>query len=798
MLNALREWMQVRRDARLYGVPRAEIAEFRSWLRAQEQEIQFHQDTMLGYTNPAPRHTALLRESQGTLDIARNAVADRVSQLGVEIVETTPGGAGTKEEIVIDDHPAALIFQNPGFMVNGQQVTPLHTRVQQMRLVTQYILSVGEAYFLKIRDGALSRVTRRLSIMPAQYIQPIVQQGLVTYYEIRDGYGGVSREPASEVIRIWYPDPENIYRARGAVAPQWSEYDARKFASQHSRSHFERDAIPRVFLEGDAGAQIPEPRTAKTADKAWLAAYNQRHGANRGLPYRTPPGWKAKVLDVTGAETATLGFLEHFDRHLLRALKTPKSVLGDISDAPARAAAETNQYVFDLYAVSPITELIADALTEQWVKPEYGPQYALRFTEFVAKDKEFELKRERQDLETMVHSPDEIRVNRGEEESEWGQYPVGGLGDRPYTGEIPEPITFNEDAGAFGGDDTDGEAESALNANQNVDDDNDDRSRRRSQRPDPSAYSKKSDFMAVCIPHVMAEGKTKKAAIGQCNGMWEGRAVISADALIRLNMAWEYERAREKKFMPLWSQEQSRIFSAQERHLVQALEAAGLGRSRYGRALTQAEVEEIVQKMLDPSRWAVLHAATVDRVRRLVYETAGADAMTLVAAEREAFAITERALLELERAAYEYRNLTTETTRRRVMKGLSKRLEVGAEIDQAKFHDDVIGSVRHSFKSRKSHAPTLGRTGTGTASQDAVVEAWTQSGMVQFKQWHTSLDDAVRDSHQIEGQTVPLDGRFELEGVGVTCRAPLDPELPVEHRINCRCFMTPVTENENG
>ena len=79
--------------------------------------------------------------------------------------------------------------------------------------------------------------------------------------------------------------------------------------------------------------------------------------------------------------------------------------------------------------------------------------------------------------------------------------------------------------------------------------------------------------------------------------------------------------------------------------------------------------------------------------------------------------------------------------------------------------------------------------------QEAQKEGYRQTGVVERQQWNTSLDDRVRDSHQIDGQVVDLDDSFSL-GNGVNAPGPAHASMPVGDRVNCRCFLTPVFFDE--
>ena len=73
----------------------------------------------------------------------------------------------------------------------------------------------------------------------------------------------------------------------------------------------------------------------------------------------------------------------------------------------------------------------------------------------------------------------------------------------------------------------------------------------------------------------------------------------------------------------------------------------------------------------------------------------------------------------------------------------------------------------------------------GLANAGSLLAA-TTSGASESKTWLTAGDDRVRPDHQdAEGQTVPLDGQFEVGGE--SCSYPGDPVLSWAQAANCRC-----------
>ena len=76
----------------------------------------------------------------------------------------------------------------------------------------------------------------------------------------------------------------------------------------------------------------------------------------------------------------------------------------------------------------------------------------------------------------------------------------------------------------------------------------------------------------------------------------------------------------------------------------------------------------------------------------------------------------------------------------------------------------------------------------GLANAGSLLAA-TTSGAATTKTWTTAGDDRVRPDHEdAEGQTVPINGRFEVGGE--SCDHPGDPSLSWAEAANCRCVVT--------
>ena len=111
---------------------------------------------------------------------------------------------------------------------------------------------------------------------------------------------------------------------------------------------------------------------------------------------------------------------------------------------------------------------------------------------------------------------------------------------------------------------------------------------------------------------------------------------------------------------------------------------------------------------------------------------------------------------------------------------------LGEGIDAGESMSELADRVRAEFNDiSKGRATTIAQTETSAAYGTARQEAMEQAG-VSFKQWLTSGNENVRDTHMAaQGQTVALDQPFIVGGASLMF--PGDPEGPPQEVINCHC-----------
>ncbi len=744
-----------------------------------DEPFAFHPETRFVGLGSQPKPEALLRESIGWADIAVRAVANRIASLHFVVK--------VRDELA-PDHPLQLLLDRP---------SPLFSRSNTLRLLTNYVLNLGDSYLLKVRDGIGTPV--ELWPMPAHLVQPIPIGGLVPIYRVTVGRGRQIEIPANEIIRAWLPDPETLYTGEGYLGPQALTVDADKFSEETLRAHFEHDATPRTVISGDKDAVSPTIPEIDAYSESWVQRYSRRLGRNRGAPAWLPAGFTLQELSALGGITELNALRAQNRDKLLMTFGVPRSIVGDVVDAN-RAAAETNQFVFDVHTVSPLTDLISEALTFQLARTEFGPDVTVEFAQFVARDKDFELRARESRLSTKFASVNMEREEMGEDPVEWGALPVGTLADVPYTGETFdfEPI------------DGDDRARVDLDA--------------RPARPDPALYNTESSFMAACVPQVISEGKSQEQAVAQCSSIWKNRS-LEAKAATLARMEWLRVVNRERRFIPRFARLMASVFVAQERETIAALRDAGLGKRgvRHDKdALTWANGErdlsdEQILGIIDSlfgrdDAFEDLFDKRVEPLRKRAFMEAAEDAVataaTLTGLTFEPFVLAEASARILAGQAASLRTLVNEFTLKRLASEITSELAEGAVLGEsaAKRARRIEAVVGQTMRIQRKRSLRIARTEMLKATQSAQIEGFQSTGVIAGKRWNTSQDVAVRDQHRIDGTQVPLTGNFALPGSDdgkVPAELASAPGVGVDggrlsaaNAVNCRCFLTPVVDVE--
>lgn len=674
--------------------------------RAFDPPVYFDGTYRSGLTHLGqPSNDKLLSATVSWHAIAARAICDRIQSLEPIVLVRRRVADGTITEEELDTHMLKLLLDSPN---------PLFTRLQLLRITAHWLVTTGEAYWLKVQDRM--RVTRELwPLSPANMELVVDPEEQIAGY-VHTSAGKQIRYERDEVVRFWSPDPENPFLGVGNLSPQAVAFDSSRFLDETMRDHFANDATPKVALVAGDAAVAPTADDKKRFETDWRQRYDSRRGSARGLPAILPTGFTPHEFSAFGGHVENVALMDHYRDQILMANGVPRSVLGDVVDAN-RAAAETNQYVFDRNTITPLTDLIADTLTVRLAR-DFDAKLVVRFREFVADDKDYDLRIEAQDLATKVRSVNQVREDRGLDPVQWGDEPVGSIADVPY-----DPLT----AGA--------------------------------QPLEPDQADALGDADEAPEEEPRARSATR--------AYWSPRG------------EWRRVLRRERLYTPRMQSALLSIFTEQKRATIAALEAEPRG------------ARSAMSDLFNPSAWRRLFRLRIEPIRRKAVLDTAAETMRGLGLSPETFVFNAHVVRQLDAQGAALVTQVNETTRKRLAAQLAEAAAEGQSVSQMK------ARINGVFAGRRANAVSIARTEMLKATQWAQLESFTQSGVVEKKMWNTSLDDAVRDSHQIDGEVRGLADSFGLAdgeladapGVGAG-GAPLS----AANAINCRCFVTPVFE----
>ena len=656
---------------------------------------------------------------------AARAVAGRLSDLEFRMQTEKRESQSTTKWEDVDDHPFLAVLNRPN---------PLLSRRQLLKLTSYWLSQTGEAFWLAVTNSASA--TREFWPMSPRNVEKLASDIQPVSGFVFHGEGGEVRYGLEEVVWIFDPDPSDPFAGVGIVGPQAREFDAGTFASATMRSHFQKDATPKVVLKADAEALPPDKDQREAFWSDWQNRYNSRAGENLGVPAFLPGGFDIRELEGGGGVAETIQVLEFMRDQLLMANGVPRSVLGDVVDAN-RAAADTNRLVFDRHTIKPQAGLIVDALTHQVVVPEFGAQWRVRFEQFISEDEELRLKEEAQDLTLKVRSINQVRADRGLDPVAWGDQPIGTFGDQPY-----DPDEDDEPTGG-----------NVLPFKPKPEDDEDDE--------DDTAAGR--TFVARVIAPRIAARLTPEAE-------------------------WSRQMQTDAVFVPRMLSALRRVFAGQKALTLEALRAAPASQRAYSRA-------DWLDELFDLPDFSRLFDTIVTPLSIDVYQSAGENAL-LAVEERPQLLFNELAVKDMREQGAELVTLANETTKKRLRTTIAKGIEAGESLDdmerrvRSAYNTISKGRARTIARTEVGFAMSKGQLAGFQQSETVFLKRWNTALDDRVRDQHVAM----------QGVQVAEDGVFLIPAIGKKpAEGALAPRISAtggrlspHNGINCRCFDTAV------
>lgn len=220
---------------------------------------------------------------------------------------------------------------------------------------------------------------------------------------------------------------------------------------------------------------------------------------------------------------------------------------------------------------------------------------------------------------------------------------------------------------------------------------------------------------------------------------------------------------------------------------------------RVEKALTEKDRQLIIDLLAGFSYYddvETVAAAIVEATRQETFEEAAKFALRQLGIAAADFSLrneTIRAAL-LERVSAEI--FATRNNIAGVMESMVRQFyELGRNPYDRRFLADLrqqLGDVT------MAQAKRFALTETAIAAELAQLETFRRNG-VQRKKWN-ALGQNTRPSHQaMDGAEAGIDEKFALasdDGNTYLADSPSDPSLPPHELINCRCWMSPVVNDE--
>lgn len=605
----------------------------------------------------------------------------------------------------------------------------------ELRFLTHLQLELAGEAFWYVAPNQVGGPAAIYPLMPDKVtVVPGVERLIQGYiYEV-DGQS-VSFE-AEEVIHFRYPnpDPDTFFRGASPIKAATYAIATGQNAEIWNYRFFKQGAIPKGVLETDARLDDPEVERLLRLWNRHHRGEDQWHKAavaQQGLKY--------KDIGLKHIEMDFVGLLDWSRNTILSIMGVPRSIAGIIEDAN-RANAFQDELNFATYTIKPILDLVASELNAYLS----GLDARLRceFRGVIPRDAEFQLKRHETYLKNFVYTVNDVREELGKEPVPWGDRPIAPMSMMPLG-------DWDGDTGA---------ADARMV-----------RLLRLALAGQPETLN---------LPPTRAEPDPAKVRAAQrAAELWGTKDAREDDWRAYVE---RLQRREAKLRSPL-----RKWFQGLQDHVNRRLRslygedgrALGAGRTK-----DTPTVDEILFNVTEEAgKLAAIIlpalAGSIEDEAGYLISQLGLD-LTFDAADPQVMAWSR---LRAERFSFEVTSNTAQTLRGTLDEGIRN----GETLTQ------LTDRVSEVFRNKKGwEAERIARTETACASSYGRQAVYMQSEVIDQKRWLTALDERVRDSHMIDGQTVAKAGDFTL-GSGVATQGPGLSGVADED-IQCRCVTVPV------
>lgn len=743
----------------------------------------------------------LLQANKEWVFLNNDVIAREVSKMEFELYQM-----GIKDgEIIyneLETHPILDLLDRPN---------PETSKSDALYIVESHKKLTGDAFWLKIYSG---RKVVALRSLPPDKVTLNLQDPtpddptVIKNFEYHDVINGekidVVYQP-EEIIHIKKPNPSNYFRGYGAVEALAETIDTDNLTNLTTKRFFQKGAITNFVLKTDQKVNSDQIKRIQSELK-------QMYGGASNA-YRTMilgGGLTPEKLTFSNKDMEFLAQLTWYRDKIMSGFGNTLASLGMLDDVN-RATHESSMIEWKRNTIKPDMDSIINALNE-FLVPEFGNNLVLGYVDPIPEDRTDDIAEATQLFSSSLITRNEGRELLGYDSVDGGDVFMASMGSTEEPAGDPEldDETTDEEIEAI--EDEEGEGTKIYRSKNK-------RMRKRLPTEIPFSIKHIEGFKSILrrrgIFLKLRQNKDLKDAFKSVaeaiiKAHHKQGKKITVEKAIQLAMAQKSEESdnytppHNAKFtaeeIMAYREKQLHDVDAIQEHFDKAVQKflayvngkvldqleSTIEAQKSARAKKKALKEFKTKDIFDDDEEDFQTQAQLDFTPLLenLGVIAGQDAYKMVGVDDPYLA--SKALKALISTNVErFTKSMLDTDRDHVINIISDGVENGKSV--AQIRDELTGDDLLDFS--KMQSTRITRTEVLRASNQAALDAWQQSGVVEGKQWITAgADDECAD---YEGQIETLSGNFYDD---TSEFADGDPPL----HPNCRCTLIPVVTDIQG
>lgn len=689
--------------------------------------------------------TDLLKQYARYVYAIITAIAEESAKIDLVAKRVARGGA----KVPVTTHPFLELIKKPNPDTSQFQFLEMHFTFMKLS---------GESFWY-MPMGKRSKQPKEIYLLRPDLMDVSVDQndkrGLVSGYVLNKADGTKVPFEKHEIIHFKTPNPMNPYRGMGTVQAGKTYIQTEEFGADWTKNSLFNSGRPSGIVNFKGTITDDQFQTLK---RQFKSEYSGISNAGKTLLTRGADGidFQKLGMELNGVALKELKDLTRDD--IMVMFRVSKTILG-ITDDVNRANAREAKTVFRENVIKPEMDRFIDHLNA-FAMPIWGDSVFLEYTDPSNRSEEDKVEEWKAGHNKWLTTND-IRAEKGLD-------PVDG-GDVIWQPMNLVPMT--EDEKEQPSDDNKGKAK-GLKKKEII-----------TKSPAcRQANETKEECLERKIPEILEENP----------GMSQEQAVAIAESLCSKRCRDEKRKQRGEVFRQILFDNQARWEKKYKAVMDKEFE-------KQRREILANNKKAIVNKELD--EWLFDLNASKERMFAVLFPL-----MVEIMREQSKFAfdIADNPDSELEindsirdyisDRIYKLADETNDFTITEIIDSISEGILQGDSLTQLRNRINDIYANATTMRSER-----IARTETISASNESALQAYRQSPLVNYKEWHAEFD-ACEFCLAMDGQIIGLDENFAEVGNSITGEDGghynID-YLAIDHpplHPNCRCAILPVID----